>query len=425
MKSRKFTQKIVSVLLCAMVIAAFPVSTSAASGSSTASPSSAASKAKDSSKVVKLAFTDSPTLKVGDMTIYHPSYAAMLAFKGAFEKSTGGEYKVELYPNGVLGDAASTIEQMMAGTITGSTPADGTLSSFAPDIQVFTIPYLFSNPTAAYDVLDGNFGTQLFDKIAKDTKIRIVAAYDNGGYRNFTNSRRTIKTAADMKGLKIRVMESPVYIKMIEALGATATPIAFLELYSALQTGVVDGQENSAVTTLGSSLNEVQHYCTLDGHLLGLAFLTISEDWYKSLDAATQAKVDEAGKEATLAARGTCRYAEALAIDTLTKKGVEVYSPTEKELETFKVCQAPVIEYLKSNLKDPSLVDSLQSAIKNVDTNGTSAANSSSSGNSAASAANSSSTSGGNHIGVIIAVVVVLLIIALFMFSRKKGKKQE
>ncbi|WP_164919079.1 MULTISPECIES: TRAP transporter substrate-binding protein [Acutalibacteraceae] len=425
MKSRKFTAKIVSMLMCALVIMAFPISTFAASGSSTANPSSAAGTAKDNSKVVKLAFTDSPTLKVGDMTIYHPSYAAMLAFKGAFEKSTGGEYTVDLYPNGVLGDASSTIEQMLAGTLTGSTPADGTLSSFAPDIQVFTIPYLFSNPTAAYDVLDGDFGTQLFDKIAKDTRIRIIAAYDNGGYRNFTNSKRPIKTAADMKGLKIRVMESPVYIKMIEALGATATPIAFLELYSALQTGVVDGQENSAVTTLGSSLNEVQKYCTLDGHLLGLAFLTISEDWYESLDAATQAKVDEAGKEATLASRGTCRYAEALAIDTLTKKGVEVYSPNEKELETFKVCQAPVIEYLKSNLKDPSLVDELQTAIKNVNTNGT-AANTSSSGNSAAaSAANSSSPSGGSNTGIIIAVVAVLLIIVLFAFSRKKGKKQE
>lgn len=92
--------------------------------------------AAEDGKIVKLAFTDSPTLTIGDMSIYHPSYAAMLAFKGAFEKSTGGEYSVELYPNGVLGDAASTMEQMLTGTITGSTPADGALSAFAPDIQV-------------------------------------------------------------------------------------------------------------------------------------------------------------------------------------------------------------------------------------------------------------------------------------------------
>ena len=257
-----------------------------------------------------------PTLTVGDMTIYHPSYAAMLAFKGAFEKSTGGEYTVELYPNGVLGDAASTMEQILMGTLTGSTPADGALSAFAPDIQVFSIPYLFDNPTIGYDVMDGPFGQALIEKIASETGFRIIASYDNGGYRNFTNSKREIRTAEDMKGLNIRVMDSPVYLELVRSLGASGTPIAFMELYSALQTGVVDGQENSAVTTLGASLNEVQPYCTLDGHLLGWAFLTIGEDWYQSLDDATKAAVDEAGREATLAARGTCRYAEALAIAT-------------------------------------------------------------------------------------------------------------
>lgn len=428
MKNRKFISKVVSLFVCALVIAAFPVSSFAASGSSTAAAgtSSSASGAKDHSKVLKLAFTDPPTLQVGDMKIYHPSYAAMLAFKGAFEKSTGGEYTVELYPNGVLGDAASTIEQMMAGTLTGSTPADGTLSSFAPDIQVFTIPYLFSNPTTAYNVLDGSFGTKLFDKIAKDTRIRVVAAYDNGGYRNFTNSKREIKTAADMKGLKIRVMESPVYIKMIESLGASATPINFSELYSALQTGVVDGQENSAVTTLGASLNEVQKYCTLDGHLLGFAFLTVGEDWYESLDAATQAKVDEAGREAAIAARGTCRYAEAVAIQTLTKKGVQVYSPSTQEMETFKVCQQPVIDYLKSNLKDPALVDELLSAIKNPDGTSQTSSTAGSANSTAATVSNGTSSSGGNSsTGIIIGAVVVLLVVILFVLFRKKGNKPE
>lgn len=317
--------------------------------------------AKDN--VVSLAFTDPPTLTIGDMTIYHPSYAAMLAFKGAFEKSTGGAYTVELYANGVLGDAASTMEQILTGTLTGSTPADGALSAFAPDIQVFSIPYLFDNPTIGYDVMDGPFGQELIEKIASETGFRVIASYDNGGYRNFTNSKREIRTAEDMKGLNIRVMDSPVYLELVKSLGASGTPIAFMELYSALQTGVVDGQENSAVTTLGASLNEVQPYCTLDGHLLGWAFLTIGEDWYQSLDDATKAAVDEAGREATLAARGTCRYAEALAIETLSNAGVQVYAPSAEELATFKVAQEPVIEYLKTII-DPGLVDGLLAAVE-------------------------------------------------------------
>lgn len=319
--------------------------------------------------VVKIAFTDAPTLAIGDMEIYHPSYAAMLAFKGAFEKSTGGEYTVELYPNGTLGDAASTLEQMLIGTLQGSTPADGTFSAFAPDIQAFTIPYLFSEVTVAYDVLDGEFGQELFENIAQETGFRVVAAYDNGGFRHFTNSKKEIKTAADMEGLNIRVMDSPVYLKLVESLGASATPVAFLELYSALQTGVVDGQENSAITTLGASLNEVQQYCTLDGHLLGLAFLTVSEDWYQSLDEDTQRKVDLAGKEAAIAARGTCRYAESVAINTLSEKGVQVYSPTAEELETFKVSQEPVIEYLKTEI-DPEVVDGLLAAVNEAEAAG-------------------------------------------------------
>lgn len=163
-------KRIISMLLCVLLVSALSTTALAA----------------EDGKVLKLAFTDSPTLVIGDMTIYHPSYAAMLAFKGALEKSTGGEYSVELYPNGVLGDAASTMEQMLTGTITGSTPADGALSAFAPDIQVFTIPYLFDNPTIAYDVLDGDFGRQLFEKIAAETGFRVVASYDNGGYRNFS-----------------------------------------------------------------------------------------------------------------------------------------------------------------------------------------------------------------------------------------------
>ena len=380
--------------------------------------------AAEDGKIVKLAFTDSPTLTIGDMSIYHPSYAAMLAFKGAFEKSTGGEYSVELYPNGVLGDAASTMEQMLTGTITGSTPADGALSAFAPDIQVFTIPYLFDNPTIAYDVLDGDFGRQLFEKIAAETGFRVVASYDNGGYRNFTNSKREIRTAADMEGLNIRVQDSPVYLEMVEALGASATPVAFLELYSALQTGVVDGQENSAVTTLGASLDEVQPYCTLDGHLLGLAFLVISDTWYQGLDADTQAK-------ATIAARGTCRYAEALAVDTLTQKGVTVYSPTAEELETFKVAQQPVIDYLKQNLSNPSLVDELFAAIDSVE-NGGNAAPTDPDATPAPGNANdptqtegaSNSNSGGTS-PALIAVIVVAALVVIFLVTRKKGGKKE
>lgn len=313
--------------------------------------------------VVKIAFTDPPTLGIGDMKIYHPSYAAMLAFKGGFEKYTSGRYAVELYPYGTLGDAASNLEQILSGVLQGATPADGAIAPFYKNIQVFSIPYLFNSALTAYDILDGEFGRSLFDDMAKKSGLRVVASYDNGGYRNFSNSKREIRSAADMKNLKIRTMDIPAHMEMVKALGASPTPIAFMELYSALQTGVVDGQENSAVTILGASLNEVQKYVTLDGHLLGMAFLVIGEDWFQSLSKEDQEAALKAGREASIAARGTVRYAESLAVKTLQDVGVQVYSPTAAEMESFKVAQPSSISWLKQNI-DPSLVDSLLEVVK-------------------------------------------------------------
>jgi len=313
--------------------------------------------------VVKIAFTDPPTLKIGDMQIYHPSYAAMLAFKGAFEKYTSGRYTVELYPYGTLGDAASNLEQILTGVTQGATPADGALAPFYKNIQVFSIPYLFDSALTAYDILDGEFGQALFDDMAKKAGFRVVASYDNGGYRNFSNNKRQIASAADMKNMKIRTMDIPVHMEIVKALGASPTPIAFMELYSALQTGVVDGQENSAITMLGASLNEVQKYMTLDGHLLGLAFLVIGEDWFQSLSPADQEAALRAGREASIAARGTVRYAESLAIKTLQDSGVQVYSPTPEQMATFKVAQTNAVAWLKANI-DAKVVDDLLALVK-------------------------------------------------------------
>ncbi len=381
-------------------------------------------------QVVKIAFTDAPTLKIGDMTIYHPSYAAMLAFKGAFEKYTSGKYVVELYPYGTLGDAASNLEQMLSGTLQGGTPADGALAPFYKNIQVFSIPYLFDSALTAYDILDGEFGQKLFEDMAKTSKLRIIGSYDNGGYRNFTNSKKQVKTADDMKGLKIRTMDIPVHMEIVKALGASPTPIAFLELYSALQTKVVDGQENSAVTMLGASLQEVQPHVTLDGHLLGMAFLTISEDWFQSLSKEDQESCLMAGREASFAARGTVRYAESFAIDTLKASGCNVYAPTAEEMETFKIAQAPAIKWLKENI-DANYVDELLALVESgkvgtgvppaaTKVDGTTSTNPGSSSNPTPSNNNNTKTSNNTTLYIILGVVVVLIV--AFVLTRKKKK---
>lgn len=384
----------------------------------------------DSGQVVKLAFTDAPTLTIGGTTINHPSYAGMLAFKGSFETATNGAYTVELYPNGVLGDANENLQNILSGTLTGGTPADGTLSGFANDISVFSIPYLFDTPLTAYDILDSDFGTELWDTIAEDTGLRIIAAWDNGGYRNFSNSKRPITCADDMEGLKIRVQESEVYMTLVEGLGATVTPMAFLELYSGLQTGVVDGEENSAITILGASLEEVQPYYTLDNHLLGLAFLVIDNNWYNSLDAQTKEYVLQAGRTCAIAARGVSRQAENLAIEEMANSGVEIYYPTEEEKQTFKdATQEQVAEFLRGSLDNPALVDELMERVSsNAYGNGvqnTAAVAASTEGEadpaptSAAQTVNSGGA-GSNTLTIVLGLVAVIaVLVAIFALSRK------
>lgn len=318
--------------------------------------------------VMKIAFTDGAMTRIGSVEVPHPSYAAMLAFKNSIEKASSGRIKAELYPGGVLGDAQSNLEQMLVGLLQGGTPADGALAPFYANIQVFSVPYLFKDALQAYDLLDSPLVQEIFEDMAAKSRLRIIASYDNGGFRNFTNSKREVRSAKDLQGLKIRTMDIPAHMEMVKALGAAPTPIAFLELYSSLQSGVVDGQENSAITTFSASLQEVQKYGTLDGHLLGLAFLTISEDFFQSLPVDLQAMVLRSGREASIGARGMVRACESIAISALSENGVSIYSPTTEELNTFKVAQDPVLEFLRNTVNN----DYLDRVLKWVETSGAS-----------------------------------------------------
>ena len=314
--------------------------------------------------VFKLAFTDPPFLKIGDLQVMHHSYAGMVAFKGALEKLSEGRIVVENYPFGRLGDANENMQQIFSGTLQGATPADGAVAPFYKDIQVFAIPYAFDSALDAYRLWDGPVGKAFFDDMAKVSGLRVLAIYDNGGFRSFSNNKKVVRSAADMKGLKLRTMTIPVHMEMVKALGASPTPIAWLELYNALQTGVVDGQENSAATILGGSLQEVQKYYTIDEHLLGSAMIVTSEKWLKSLPAELQTAIMDAGKIAEFAARGTSRANDSLALEAVKKAGVQVYYPTAAEKATFKTAtQQPVIDWLKKNV-NPAAVDKVLNATK-------------------------------------------------------------
>ena len=314
--------------------------------------------------VFRMAFTDAPSMKIGDLQVMHHSVAGMVAFKAALENLTQGRIVVENYYHGRLGDANENLRQILAGTLQGATPADGAVAPFYKAIQVYSIPYLFKNPLEAYELWDGPVGKELFEDMARTSGLRSLGVFDNGGFRSFSNNTRVVRSAADMRGLKIRTMTIPVHMEMVKALGASPTPIAWMELYNALQTGVVSGQENAASTILIANLQEVQKYYTIDEHILGSAFFVTSEKWLRSLPHDLQDAVLKAGKIAEIAARGTSRANDSLAMEELAKRGMQIYYPTPQEKQTFRdASQRPVVEWLRKNV-DEKRVNAVLAAVK-------------------------------------------------------------
>jgi tripartite ATP-independent transporter DctP family solute receptor len=300
----------------------------------------------------RIAYTDAPRLNIGSERLIHVTVAAVYGFEDAINSLTGGAVEVDFKHSGVLGGQVETLEQTQAGVIEATTPAIPALAGFYPNIQILSIPYLWKSPVVAWEVLDGEFGQAFFDDMAKKTGIRVITIFDNGGYRSFTNNTREVRSAKDMKGLKIRVMESPTEMRIVSSLGAAPTPIPWVELYTSLQTGVVDGEENSAATIIAGSLYEVQKYYTIDQHTLSLAVFAVSEKWFQSLPKDIQNSVMVAGKVASVCGRGAAYTNNTIAMQFLKDYGLQIYFPTAREKETFSSAAQPsVLDWMRKNRK--------------------------------------------------------------------------
>jgi tripartite ATP-independent transporter DctP family solute receptor len=291
--------------------------------------------------------------------------AAARAFKDIVEAETSGQIDVNLFPAGQLGGERELIESTKLGTIQMCMVSGAIAGQFKP-AMVLDIPYLFSSAPVAWAVLDGSFGDDLSAAILQTTGMRNLA-YGETGFRNFTNSKRAIKSPADMAGLKFRVMETPLYITMVKALGASPTPIAWPEVYTSLQQGVVDGQENPVGVIYNNKFYEVQKYLILDGHAYGADFMLINDKFFNSLSAEQQNILKTAAIVAGNVGRGIQELNSAMGISELKKEGMQVYSPTSKERMEFKEkTQGPVIDWMKTQV-DPQWIDKVMAATKKAE----------------------------------------------------------
>jgi TRAP-type transport system periplasmic protein len=291
--------------------------------------------------------------------------AAGTSFKNIVEAETGGAVAVNLFPSGQLGGERELIEATKLGTIQ-MCMVSAAIAGYFKEAQVLDTPYLFPSGPVAWRVLDGWFGNELADECLKKTGMRVLG-YGETGFRNFTSSARPIRTPADLKGLKIRVMESPVYINLVKGLGAAPTPIAWPETYTSLQQKVVDGQENPVSVILNTKFYEVQKYLILDGHTYGADFILINDKFFMGLPKEIQNILKSASITAGLVGRGIQQLSSSVGVAQLKEKGMEVYSPTPKERAMFvDATQKPVLEYLEKQV-GKVWIDKVLKAVKEVE----------------------------------------------------------
>jgi TRAP-type transport system periplasmic protein len=274
-------------------------------------------------------------------------------FKYEVERQSNGRIQVELIWGGALGSPTDRLKQVMMGQIQGADTAEGDISQVFKPVEVLSIPYLFESEQQAWRVYDGPFIQMLSKEMLEKTGVRALHWWESGGFKQWSNSKRPIRTPADMKGLKIRVMPSPIFQTLVSSLGGSPTPISFGELFGALKSKTVDGQNNALSLIDLFKYYQAQKYITVDNHVYSVSGMLINEKFYQSLPQDLQQMIDRAQKLALAVNRGISRYTDHMAIDDLKKQGMEVYVLTPKEREQFKArAQKPVIDWLRKEAGD-------------------------------------------------------------------------
>lgn len=287
--------------------------------------------------------------------------AATQVFKNIVEAESGGRISVNVYPSGQLGGETELLQSAQEGMLTMAM-VSGAYSKLCKEANVLEIPYLFPSAPVAWEVLDGEFGQKLSEHCLKQTGLRNLA-YGETGFRHFTNSKREIKSPADLKGLKIRVMTTPLYVELLKSLEAEPTPIAFPEVPAALTTGVIDGQENPVSVISANKFYELQKYITLDGHVYGTDFLLMNNDFYNNLSDTDRAIIDRAASVAGTVGRAIQQVNSAEGLEVLAQKGMKITSLTPEQQKQFREQTQPaVIKWLEGTI-DSNWIDGALQAV--------------------------------------------------------------
>ena len=292
-----------------------------------------------------------------------PQFQSLQYFKEVVEKNSDGKIEVVLFHSSQLGDDRNMMEALKMGTQEMTCPSTAPMTAFINAFKIYDLPFIFANEEVADYILDGPVGKKLLDMLPDQGLVGL--AYWENGFRMLTNSSRPVQSPEDLKGMKIRTMENPIHLAAFRTMGANPTPMAFGELFSAMQQKVVDGQENPWGTIFLQNFFEVQKYATDTGHVYSPFVLLISKKFWDKLPDDLKAVVQDAADQSKVHNRALNRKMNAEYLEKLKEKMDVVILTPEQKAAFQKACQ-PIYEQFGKDIGEDLIkeVQELSAAFK-------------------------------------------------------------
>lgn len=297
-------------------------------------------------RAIKIAFSQNDT---------HPQGIGAKRFAELVANKSGGKMKVNLFGSAKLGGDVQVLSSLQGGTVEMQITTGGLLSSIVKDFEAIELPFVFQSPEEALAILDGPFGKNMFSKLPE--KGLVGMAYWDFGFRNVTNSKRPITKLEDLSGLKIRVIQSNIYLDTFKGLGANAVPLPWPELYGAMEQRAVDGQENPASAIENAKFYEVQSYMSLTQHVYNANTVLMSKKFWDQLSDVEKKIIQDAMSETTPFQRQMSRANDESAVELLKKAGMKVNTVSPSERARMRDVLRPVLEKHSAPIR--STVDDL------------------------------------------------------------------
>lgn len=292
----------------------------------------------------------------------HPQGQGAQKFADLLAESSGGKIKVRLFPGGTLGGDLQTVSALQGGTLDITVLNSGILAAQAPDFAMLDFPFLFNNVQEAHAVIDGPVGQKLAAQL--DSKGLVSLGYWDLGFRHLTNSKHPVTKIEDMQGLKIRVIQSPIYLETFSALGANPVAMAFPEVYTGLEQRTIDGQENPFTVIEGNKFYEVQKYLSVTGHIFNPQSLIIGQKTWNRLNDDEKTLIRNAAKEAQEYQRKVTAESMDKARENLAKN-IAINDISPAEMDRFREKVQPVVDKFAKTV-DAALVKTMYEEIAKV-----------------------------------------------------------